>query len=73
MKDVNEFINRTLKPVIASIRSNQVLFAIHLNDEDPAITNAAFDGLSTIVKRIHKYIVDNAIDVTDPEFRTYTK
>jgi hypothetical protein len=69
----SEFIKQSLKPVLAAIRSKQVLFSLHFNDEDNEHLKSSVDALSKLNKRIHDFVVKSELDVTSEELRNYTR
>jgi hypothetical protein len=69
----SEFIKQSLKPVLAAIRSKQVLYSLHFNDDDNEHLKSSVDALSKLNKRIHDFVVKSELDVTGEELRNYTR
>jgi hypothetical protein len=68
-----EFITQQVKSIMASIKSNQALYAIHLNEDDKETLNNSFRAFSSLCGALQDYCMKHEVDVTRSDLRVYTK
>lgn len=69
----NEFISQQVKLAMGTIKSNQALYAIHLNEDNAELLESSFRAFSSLCGALKDYCSKHEVDVTRGDLRVYTK